>query len=97
MRPEKRSGELAVPFERARQCVEICRKRPDFGPVQSDGRSELNQGRIEETGTELERVLAYYKLSALGEMSEASYSRALELLKRKLGKQGQGGGVHAQN
>ena len=55
------------------------------------------QRLIEETGTELERVLAYYKLSALGEMSEASYSRALELLKRKLGKQGQGGGVHAQN
>jgi len=51
---------------------------------------------IEETGTELERVLAYYKVSALSEMTEASYTRALELLRRKLGKQSQGG-AHAQN
>jgi hypothetical protein len=55
------------------------------------------QGLIEQTGTELERVLAYYKLSALNEMSEASYPRALELLKRKLGKLSQGDGAHAQN
>jgi ERF superfamily len=55
------------------------------------------QGLIEETGTELERVLAYYKLSALSEMTEACYRRALELLRRKLDKQGQGGGAHAQN
>jgi hypothetical protein len=55
------------------------------------------QGLIEETGTDLERVLAYYKLSALGEMTEASYRRALELLKRKLAKQSQGSGAHAQN
>jgi len=51
---------------------------------------------IEETGTELERVLAYYKVSALSEMTEASYARALELLRRKLGKQSQGR-AHAQN
>jgi ERF superfamily len=55
------------------------------------------QALIEETGTDLERVLAYYKISALGEMTEASYRRALELLKRKLDKQSQGGGAHAQN
>jgi hypothetical protein len=55
------------------------------------------QGLIEETGTDLERVLAYYKISALSEMTEASYRRALELLNRKLGKQSQGGGAHAQN
>ena len=54
------------------------------------------KGLIEETGTELERVLAYYKVSALSEMTEASYTRALELLRRKLGKQSQGG-THAQN
>jgi ERF superfamily len=52
---------------------------------------------IEETGTELERVLAYYKVSALSEMTEASYRRALELLRRNLSKQTQGGGAHAQN
>ena len=55
------------------------------------------QGLIEETGTDLERVLAYYKISALSEMTEASYRRALELLNRKLAKQSQGGGAHAQN
>ena len=57
---------------------------------------ELKQ-RIEETGTELERVLAYYKLSSLEEMTEATYRRALELLNRKLAKQSQEGGARAQN
>ena len=55
------------------------------------------QGLIEETGTDLERVLAYYKVSALTEMTEASYRRAVELLNRKLAKQSQGDGAHAQN
>jgi len=52
---------------------------------------------IEDTGTELDRVLAYYKLSSLEEMTEATYRRALELLNRKLAKQSQGGGARAQN
>ena len=56
------------------------------------------QGLIEETGTELERVLAYYRVAALSEMSEGSYRRALEVLNRKLAKQsGQENGAHAQN
>ena len=56
------------------------------------------QGLIEETGTELERVLAYYRVAALGEMTESSYRRALELLNRKLAKQSsQENGAHAQN
>ena len=56
------------------------------------------QGLIEETGTELERVLAYYRVAALSEMTEGSYRRALELLNRKLAKQGsQENGAHAQN
>ena len=56
------------------------------------------QGLIEETGTELERVLAYYRVAALGEMTEGSYRRALELLNRKLAKQSsQENGAHAQN
>ena len=59
--------------------------------------SEL-QGLIEETGTELERVLAYYRVTALSEMTESSYRRALELLNRKLAKQSsQENGAHAQN
>ena len=56
------------------------------------------QGLIEETGTELERVLAYYRVAALSEMTESSYRRALELLNRKLAKQSsQENGTHAQN
>ena len=56
------------------------------------------QGLIEETGTELERVLAYYRVAALSEMTEGSYRRALELLNRKLAKQSsQENGAHAQN
>ena len=54
------------------------------------------QGLIEETGTELERVLTYYRVAALGEMTEGSYRRALEVLNRKLTKQGsQENGAHA--
>ncbi len=52
---------------------------------------------IEDTGTELDRVLAYYKLSSLEQMSEATYRRALDLLNRKLAKQSQEGGARAQN
>jgi hypothetical protein len=56
------------------------------------------QGLIEETGTELERVLSYYRVAALSEMTEGSYRRALDLLNRKLTKQsGQENGTHAQN
>jgi hypothetical protein len=55
------------------------------------------QGLIEETGTELERVLAYYRISALGKMTEGSYRRALDLLNRKLAKQSSQNGAHAQN
>jgi hypothetical protein len=56
------------------------------------------QGLIEETATELERVLAYYRVSALSEMTEGSYRRALEVLNRKLAKQSsQENGAHAQN
>jgi hypothetical protein len=55
------------------------------------------QGLIEETGTELERVLAYYRISALGEMTEGSYRRALEVLNRKKAKQTQTEDAHAQD
>jgi ERF superfamily len=73
--------------------------RTAFGsesPITAEQVRQL-QGLIEETGTELERVLTYYKISALGEMTEASYRRALELLRRKLDKQSQAAGAHAQN
>jgi hypothetical protein len=55
------------------------------------------QQLIEETGTELERVLAYYKLASLAEMTEGTYRRALELLNRKRVKQTHGENAHAQN
>ena len=52
---------------------------------------------IGETGTDPDRVLVYYKLSSLEQMSEATYRRALELLNRKIAKQSQGGREHAPN
>jgi hypothetical protein len=52
---------------------------------------------IEETDTELERVLTYYKLSSLEEMTEGTFRRAFELLKRKKAKQNGGESAHAQN
>jgi len=73
--------------------------RAAFGsehPINAEQERQL-QGLIEETGTDLQRVLAYYKISALSEMTEASYRRALDLLNRKLAKQSQGGGARAQN
>jgi hypothetical protein len=73
--------------------------RTAFGserPITAEQVGEL-QGLIEETGTDLERVLAYYKISALSEMTEASYRRALDLLRRKLDKQSHGGVAYAQN
>jgi len=63
-------------------------------PITAEQVREL-EALIEETGTQLERVLAYYKVSALSEMSEVSYRRALELLNRKLAKQNQENGIHA--
>ena len=46
---------------------------------------------IDDTGTELERVLTYYKLTSLDEMTEGTYRRALDLLQRKRSKAGPGG------
>jgi len=43
---------------------------------------------IEDTGTDLERVLAYYKLASLEEMTDSIYRRAVEVLNRKLSKRG---------
>jgi hypothetical protein len=57
---------------------------------------ELRQ-LIDDTGTELERVLAYYKLASLEEMTERAYRRAVELLNRKRSKQGRAEASHAQN
>ena len=52
---------------------------------------------IDETGTDLERVLAYYKVTALEEMTETCYRRAVDVLNRKLAKQSQGGKARAKN
>ena len=49
------------------------------------------------TGTDLERVLAYYKVASLGEMNETAYQRAAEVLNRKLGNRRQQETVHAQD
>jgi len=52
---------------------------------------------VDETETELERVLSYYKVNSVEEMSEGSYRRAVELLNRKRAKQTQGENAHAQD
>ncbi len=52
---------------------------------------------VDETETELERVLSYYKIDSLEEMRESSYRRAVELLNRKRVKQTQGNHAHAQD
>jgi len=57
---------------------------------------ELRQ-LIDDTETELERVLAYYKLASLEEMTEGTYRRAVELLHRKRSKQVRAEAAHAQN
>ncbi len=44
---------------------------------------------VEQTETELDRVLAYYKLNSVEEMRESSYRRAVDLLNRKRAKQTQ--------
>ncbi len=55
------------------------------------------QTLIDDTGTDLERVLAYYKVASLAEMSETAYRRAVEVLNRKLAKRGNQETVHAQD
>jgi hypothetical protein len=52
---------------------------------------------INETETDLERVLAYYKIAALEEMTETTYRRALEVLNRKLAQRTNREIVHAQD
>jgi hypothetical protein len=64
--------------------------------VTADEMRELDQ-LIDDTGTELERVLAYYKLNSLDEMNEGTYRRAVELLQRKRSKQVREEVAHAQN
>ena len=55
------------------------------------------QSLIDDTGTDLERVLAYYKVAALGELTETAYRRAIEVLNRKLAKRANQETVHAQD
>jgi hypothetical protein len=72
---------------------------PARGSGQLVTAEELHQLRqlIEDTNTELERVLAYYKLASLEEMTQATYRRAIEVLSRKKAKQNGGENAHAQN
>ncbi len=65
-------------------------------PISDDEVRKL-QNLIDETGTELERVLAYYKVASLGELTETAYRRAVEVLNRKLAKRGDQETVHAQD
>jgi hypothetical protein len=64
--------------------------------VTAEQMHELRQ-LVEDTGTELERVLAYYRLPSIEQMTEGTYRRAIEVLNRKKAKQTQAGDAHAQN
>ncbi|MGO9058943.1 MAG: ERF family protein [Candidatus Binataceae bacterium] len=63
-------------------------------PINAEEVRELEQ-LINDTNTDLERVLAYYKVASLGEMTETTYRRAVEVLNRKLAKRGNQETVHA--
>jgi hypothetical protein len=65
-------------------------------PIGADEVHELEK-LIGDTGTDLQRVLAYYKVAALAEMTETTYQRALEVLNRKLANRRQRETVHAQD
>jgi hypothetical protein len=65
-------------------------------PINAEEVRELEK-RIEDTGTDLERVLAYYKVASLGEMTETAYRRAVEVLNRKLAKGRDQEIAHAQD
>jgi hypothetical protein len=62
--------------------------------VTAEEMRELRQ-RLEDTGTELERVLAYYRLLSLEQMTKGTYHRAIEVLNRKKAKQTQAEDAHA--
>ncbi len=53
--------------------------------------------RIEDTGTDLQRLLAYYKVASLSEMTEFAYRVAVKVLNRKLAKRRNQETVHAQD
>ena len=65
-------------------------------PINAEEVGDLEK-RIEDTGTDLGRVLAYYKVASLSEMTERGYRRALEVLNRKLAKRDNQETVHAQD
>ncbi len=69
------------------------------GPERMITPEEVRQLRVlvDETETELDRVLSYYKINSLEEMRESSYRRAVELLNRKRAKQTHESNGYAQD
>ena len=65
-------------------------------PINAEEVRELEK-LIDDTGTDLERVLAYYKVASLEEMTETAYRRAIEVLNRKLAKRDSQETVHAHD
>ena len=64
--------------------------------ISADQVREL-QSLIDETGTDQERVLAYYKVASLNDMTETAYLRAVEVLNLKLAKRSNQETVHGQD
>jgi len=79
-------------------------ERPDARSTPANTERPINaeelrtlKALLDETGTELERVLTYYKVASLEEMTEATYRRAIEVLNRKLAQRGNQEAAHAQS
>lgn len=65
-------------------------------PINAEQIRDLEK-RIEETGTDLQRVLAYYQVASLTEMTEFAYRVAVKVLNRKLAKHRNQNAGHAHD
>jgi hypothetical protein len=72
-------------------------KKPSSGHTINAEQVRDLEKRIEDTGTDLQRVLAYYKVASLNEMTEFAYRVAVKVLNRKLAKRGNQDTAHAQD
>ena len=61
-------------------------QRPDLEQRITAARVQEIDGLIQQTGTELDRVLEYFEIASLQEMTEQSYRKAMSFLRRKLAK-----------
>ena len=61
-------------------------RRPDREQRITAAQVQEIDGLVRQTGTELDRVLEYFEIASLQEMTEQSYRKAMSFLRRKLAK-----------